>query len=407
MATNKIELKSEEVRELLKTPPSWLVRWGSLILLVVLFLLVLCSVLITFPKVDTIPLNLVRSQEIIPILMPGEGKIKFWFKSEGDSLLAGEPIALLANKAEYIDVLALEERLARFEPDDPSSFKDFGDLKSLQLGELESNLEDFENALSGKVKVFHSKKSKGFRSKQIKALEHLLGQLEPEYSNLSESYRQQKEAFKIAQNDYASGRLSEVRLREIGQNLDALEKKVLKLESEIKERKDSLAVIRKEAAQKPKNEVIFDIKLINDAFDSLKNSIDQWKAGHLIFSSGAGRLVNLSGKEEKFFKGEKIADIQSFRFQSLVAEGVLDEEQINHLKEGRVYFISNGKKALLLKSDDWELKNDEYSKLGKIRINPENIKNISMDELDDFNPELKIEWGSESLLKRLWNDYSN
>jgi multidrug efflux pump subunit AcrA (membrane-fusion protein) len=407
MATNKIELKSEEVRELLKTPPSWLVRWGSLILLVVLFFMVLFSVFITFPKIEIIPLNLVRSQEIFPVLMPANGKIKYWFKNEGDSLIAGEPIALLTNQAEYIDVLALEERLARFQPEDPSSFKDFGDLSSLRLGSLAKDLEFFENAIQGEVHVSQPKQSKGFRARQIKALEQLIDQLVPEFSDLSESYRQQKETFKIAQDDYASGRLSEVRLREIGRGLDALEKKVANLEAEIKERKDSLAVIKKEVSRNPKQEVVFDTGLINAAFDSLRNSINKWKSGHLIFSGATGSLTNIKANKEELISGETIADIQVFKSQYLIAEAILDENQLKQVKEGKLFLKAGPNKEILLNNSDWILIKEEQSGKDKIQISFQKLENLTNQDLESYNPELKIEWGNESLFSRLWKDYAN
>ena len=47
----RIELRSEEVQEILGTPPSWLVRWGTLVIVGVLASLGVLSYVVKYPDV--------------------------------------------------------------------------------------------------------------------------------------------------------------------------------------------------------------------------------------------------------------------------------------------------------------------------------------------------------------------
>ena len=47
----KIELRSEEVQEILGTPPRWIVRWGITIILLVVIILFAGSYLFKYPDI--------------------------------------------------------------------------------------------------------------------------------------------------------------------------------------------------------------------------------------------------------------------------------------------------------------------------------------------------------------------
>ena len=103
-----IELRSEEVQEVLTRVPSWLVRQGSLLFLVIILLLLIVSYLIKYP-------NVIESEAVITTILPPEkiyskstGKIEKIWINNGALVSRDTPIALIENSANYQDVFYLK-----------------------------------------------------------------------------------------------------------------------------------------------------------------------------------------------------------------------------------------------------------------------------------------------------------
>lgn len=112
--TDDIELRSEEVQDILTRPPGVLVRWG-----ITVFFCVLATVLVGgcfFKYPDTVNAEVTVTTEHPPVWMVarGSGKIKEVYHADRDSVQRGDLIAVLENPAETADVLALKERLQEF-----------------------------------------------------------------------------------------------------------------------------------------------------------------------------------------------------------------------------------------------------------------------------------------------------
>ena len=62
---DKIELRHEDVQEILGTPPSWIIRWGTTVILSGICLLLLVGWIVKYP--DIIPAQVLITTEVPPI----------------------------------------------------------------------------------------------------------------------------------------------------------------------------------------------------------------------------------------------------------------------------------------------------------------------------------------------------
>ena len=53
LSTSDIELRSEQVQEILTKIPHWMIRWGNLLILIILLLVLLFSYFIKYPDVNS------------------------------------------------------------------------------------------------------------------------------------------------------------------------------------------------------------------------------------------------------------------------------------------------------------------------------------------------------------------
>jgi len=106
-----IELRSEEVREILGTPPNWLIRRGILVIsLVLVALLVLCW-LFRYPDIIRARVIILSENPPVTVFSKATGKLDHLFVSDHQLVGKGELLGIIENPADYEDVYALMHQM--------------------------------------------------------------------------------------------------------------------------------------------------------------------------------------------------------------------------------------------------------------------------------------------------------
>jgi multidrug efflux pump subunit AcrA (membrane-fusion protein) len=103
-----VNIRSEEVQEILTAVLNWMIRWGNTLILALLFLFILMSWFIKYP--DVIPTQITVTTIIPPekIYAKASGKFDVFFVKDTESIKANSPLAIIENSAKYHDVLFLK-----------------------------------------------------------------------------------------------------------------------------------------------------------------------------------------------------------------------------------------------------------------------------------------------------------
>lgn len=136
MHKNKeIEIRSEEVQEILTRIPNWTIRWGTVVISGIILTLFFFSWLIKYP-------DLVIGQILITTNTPPEkviakisGKIETILVPNKTNIIENTPLAIIQNTANYKDVFLLKKILQEYTT--YANF-DFKRLENTQLGDIES-----------------------------------------------------------------------------------------------------------------------------------------------------------------------------------------------------------------------------------------------------------------------------
>lgn len=142
---DNLHLRSEEVQEIIATPPAWLIRWGITLVFILISLILLLSFLIKYP-------DYIQAKVLVTTLEPIErvearvsGQIEKLFIGNGDQVKSGQPLAGMKSTAKLEDILFLKNSLDNtfFGRDNNYSFP-IESLSDLVLGEVEVSYLDFE-----------------------------------------------------------------------------------------------------------------------------------------------------------------------------------------------------------------------------------------------------------------------
>jgi multidrug resistance efflux pump len=142
----EINLRSEEVQEILTRIPPWIIRWGNILVLSILLLLLAIAAIIEYP--DIISAQIVITTQIPPqkIIAKTSGKIDAIFVDNGNEIKKNNPIAVLENAANYKDVFLLKNIMDTIIIEN-SDFP-FAKIKASQLGDIESSYALFQKEFS-------------------------------------------------------------------------------------------------------------------------------------------------------------------------------------------------------------------------------------------------------------------
>jgi len=142
----EIELRNEEVRDILAKVPVWLIRWGSLLFLLLILLLLALSWFIKYP--DIIAAEAILTTEIPPQKEYARitGMIDTIWVKDKEAVKRGKVLAILENTANHEDVYLLKSILDTFSLDTENVSFPFNELPLLFLGDIEPDFAQFENS---------------------------------------------------------------------------------------------------------------------------------------------------------------------------------------------------------------------------------------------------------------------
>ena len=105
--SDKIELRSEEVQEIMGTPPGWIVRRGITIILMVVIVLLAGSFFYKYPDIIQARITVVSENPPVSIVARADGKLVNIFVKDKQKVEADMLLGIVENPANFEDVYSL------------------------------------------------------------------------------------------------------------------------------------------------------------------------------------------------------------------------------------------------------------------------------------------------------------
>ncbi|MBW6533549.1 MAG: HlyD family secretion protein [Mariniphaga sp.] len=188
-----IELRSDEVQEILGTPPRWIIRWGITIMLLVVMILLAGSYYYKYPDLISSRITIVSENPPVQIVAKSNGKLDQLFVVNNQQVEAGEILGLIENTANYNDAYRLLAKLDSVETwfENPEKFNEISFSENYSLGQYHS----YFSAFVSQLKSYQTFLSFNPYSQRIESLQRQ-GQ---DYRNFFEKLREQ---INVLRQDY-------------------------------------------------------------------------------------------------------------------------------------------------------------------------------------------------------------
>lgn len=140
-----IELRSEEVRDILNKIPNWMIRWGNLLFLLLIIMILLITWFVKYPDIITGEATLTTNTPPQKEYAQQNGKLKHLLVNNDERVTKDTPIAILENTANYKNVFYLKSIIDTIRVNNKNFTFPIDNIPMLFLGSIETDYALFEN----------------------------------------------------------------------------------------------------------------------------------------------------------------------------------------------------------------------------------------------------------------------
>lgn len=315
---DKIELRSEEMRDILGYVPHWIVRWGASVILSVLVLLILISYMVKYP--DVIPARIVLNTQSppIPVISRNSGKL-IQLNVENDGIVIKDQIIGIINSS--TDTTAVQQLKVQLNKINGLEInRSIGGIR-LQpvnhLGSLEDvyaqllrTVNDYQNFLNRQ----NSTKQVGAIQNEIAALKNLSTELERQRGIHNRRVEIAKGNYNRYQQALRGGSVSMIQVEQaeaelIGniQALANLEARIRENDLRIENLNTNIVGITSNAGEQ-ENTLQLNIK---QSLSGVKSQLANWELNHILRASidGTVSLPDRVRLQQNIQAGEEVMTI--------------------------------------------------------------------------------------------------
>lgn len=327
-ALDEIELRSEEVQDVLSDVPHWMIRWGSTLFFVLILMLLVISWFVKYP-------DIIESGAIITTQIPPQkeyakitGKIQEILIADNQLVENETPLAILENTANFKDIYKLKTVLEKVKSNNTSFAFPIDSLPMLFLGDIESDFALFENSY---IQYTLNKKLQPFINEEV-ANEISLAELNGRLGSLRAQRELNRAQLNFKRKDLGRNKTLFGKGIISAQDYENKQLEVLQSERDLKNMNVSISQIREAISgaqnislgtefNKAKEEMTL-LKNVIQSFNQLKKSIRDWEMRYVLKSNINGKVtfLNFWDKNQTVNQGDLVFTIIPTESTSFIAK---------------------------------------------------------------------------------------
>lgn len=313
----KLDLRNEEVEEILNRVPHWMIRWGNTLFLLLILLVLSMSWFIAYPEIIQTEAYLTTTNPAQKISAHITGRIDSMFVNNDEYVFRGENLALIENTAKFEDVQKLKNILDSVEVSNVNFKIPLGNLPILFLGEIDQDFAIFENNL---VQYSINKNLRPF-SNETNAQRLKLNELKIQLRNLESQSDINEKELALLNNDlersellFSKGVIAKREFEE--KQIEFLQSKrnyegIISLRSQLRDAINSTNIESKVTQINRTRENISLHKELIQSYNQLRKSIKDWEYKYLLTTQQNGKVsfMNYWNKNQNVELGDDVFTI--------------------------------------------------------------------------------------------------
>lgn len=286
-----IEIRSEEVQEILGTPPGWMARYGTLFAFVVVVVMGWVGFLLKYPDTVEAPITVTTTDPPKRLVTEVRGRVKAVRVQNEEVVEAQEVLIVFDNNANLEDVLTLEIAImAAGDTPSDSVLLAFSLPGNVVLGELKDELYNFYR----RQQDLRQYLSNPYDNLNIQQLNKELGKIQSmirsdreRWANIDRQIESVEKRLKREEQLSRENLLAEERVSRTREELLSLRRGREGIESSIKSKELDMDGIRSEMSgvrqvtKEGRQEAAIAMR---ESFQELQRALEEWKSKYVIIS---------------------------------------------------------------------------------------------------------------------------
>lgn len=344
-----IEIKTDEVNELLTAVPKWIIRWGVSIIFGIMLLVIVFSFFIKYPETLPASVTITTTNPPITLVAKASGKIILLPVKNNQAVNKGDVMMVLENPGNYKHVLSVSTLLDTFQTNLKlkKNIPEMVAFDSLKLGEISTPFLQFLKSYNA-YKLFIETNP---QQKEIEIINNELGT----YSILLTKYQLQenlsKQEFALAEKDFTrfsslfqNGSISSKEFEDKNKDYINAKKNYENIKINNLNNKITINNLEKNKLQLQLLAVQESEKYQQELFESiqrLKLQIETWEQTYLIIApfDGVVSLFNYWNVNQAIKQGDEVISIVPSQKQEVIGKLILPIQNSGKLKIGQTVNI--------------------------------------------------------------------
>lgn len=347
MENKQIELRSEEVQEVMGQIPNWIVRWGITLLFAVVIALVIGSYFFKYPDVIVSEMTLTSRHPVAQIVSRTSGKISRLYVKDGQEVKEGASLAIIENPAVTEDVIRLKALLEKYQANPDSMWRALSAGKELGLGEIQSAYASFLNSLH----EYNNYEELDYYPKKIASVRGQIDRYQAYYRNQERQQKVMEEQYELARKQYTRDSLlymrkvispseyetAKVSLLQGRYSLEGANASLENMRIQIGQLEESLLDLELQRAEK-ENLLLQNYRTTTE---QLINAVNGWELNFRLSSPIGGKVTFTKywSANQVIVSGENVFTIVPFEKEELVGKALLPSERSGKVKIGQRVII--------------------------------------------------------------------
>ncbi|WP_295716737.1 HlyD family efflux transporter periplasmic adaptor subunit [Mucilaginibacter sp.] len=298
---------TEEIHDIVTSPPSWLLKWGITLFFMIFCCIILMASLIRFPDLVRAQLTVYSLDGPKPVVAKISGRLTKILVSDNTVVEQGQPIAYLESTAAHADVVTLlgklEELQQHLQPGSLDAMKWINSPASLQLGELQSAYANFYQSYL----LYRASATEGLNLKKKKFLTVDLQAIEAQRKELIIQKSLQDKDYQLSGDEFKMHEKLYLQKVETAAELGREKSKVISKAYPVTQTEIAL-LVNSRAYQDRKKDLLELENTVHDqelnfiqSLNSIISAALEWKAKYVLYAPQPGKIVSSGVVQENQF----------------------------------------------------------------------------------------------------------
>lgn len=283
-----IEIRSEEIQEILGTPPSWMARYGTLLAFVVVLILGYMSFFVEYPVVVSTGITVSSKEPPKRLVSNISGRVESILVENEAPVRKNDVIIVFKSNARLEDMLTLESKIMMMGTPTDSTLLAFSVPDTFVLGKVKEPLYDFYRRQKTRQQFEdnpYDKYSIAQLEREMQKIQSIIRSERERWDNLDRQIDIVNSRLEREKQMAKDNLLAEARLEKTQENLLDLERRRESIASSIKNRELEMERIRAEKSGVRQGSVESQKEAsisLRESFVNLQRAVEEWMFRYVV-----------------------------------------------------------------------------------------------------------------------------